>query len=239
MAFIEKSHIVKSAEYQNWLVLFIDSLEEKSFYDDKYLYDDKIDKQDRENTFLLSYFQQFVINQMEEQRVLSYQDDEVNEHFYVKLKGNFYDIYTICGQGAVTFIEKLESEPKYSYVFLDEAIPDEIFQERELIQYIVINKDIELSASKLAIHVGHACTIVAEDYLESDIFNRWYQGGKVQKKILLGAHQKKLEELEKKYYSVRDLGLTEVEPDTLIAVSLGIMTRKEAKKIIKGLQLYK
>ena len=56
---------------------------------------------------------------------------------------------------------------------------------------------------------------------------------------MLTASQKKLEELEKDFYSVRDLGFTEVEENTLIAVSLGIMTRIEAKPFIKRMQLWK
>ena len=53
------------------------------------------------------------------------------------------------------------------------------------------------------------------------------------------AKTKKLEELEENFYSVRDLGFTEVENGTLLAVSLGIMSRKEAKPFIKGMQLWK
>ena len=70
-------------------------------------------------------------------------------------------------------------------------------------------------------------------------FKKWYKDGQLQKKIILTAKQSKLEKLEEQFYAVRDLGFTEVENGTLLAVSLGIMTRNEAKPYIKGLQLWK
>ena len=112
-------------------------------------------------------------------------------------------------------------------------------KKHELIQYIIVNKDLNMSTGKIASQVGHVCTIcastlVTEDYL---IFWEWYMGE--QKKIILQAHQNVLEKLENDYYSIRDKGHTEIEPNSLTAVSLGIMTREQAEPIVKRLQLLK
>ena len=112
---------------------------------------------------------------------------------------------------------------------------------RELIQYIIINKDYigKIDSAKFGVHIGHACTICAIEESPSDKFKKWYKNGKLQKKIVLTTSTKKLEELEKQFYSVRDLGFTEVEKGTLLAVSLGIMTREQAKPYIKRMQVWK
>lgn len=228
---------VSSNEYLDWLVEFIDK--NGNFNDDTYLYNKEIDPNDRENTLLISYLQSVIEEKSINQLALPTEDEDGEYIYYFKLKGNFYYIFTIVGQGALTCIYKLNEEPKNDYVFLDEEIPQDVLKERELIEYIVVNKDLNISASKLGVHIGHACTIAAINEQHTNKFKLWYEEGQVQKKIILGAHTKKMEELEKEFYSVRDLGLTEVEPNTLIAISLGIKNRKEAKKYIKGLQLYK
>lgn len=122
----------------------------------------------------------------------------------------------------------------------------------ELIQYIIINKDLGMSPGKIAAQVGHVCTICACHYLSfnsdnnwgGDItlnrenFNCWYQGE--QKKIVLEAHEKDLKKLiDKGFFFVRDAGYTEIPANSLTAVSLGIMTREEAKPFVKRLQLLK
>ena len=122
----------------------------------------------------------------------------------------------------------------------------------ELIQYVVVNKDLGMSAGKIAAQVGHVCTICAYHYLiedNNDIwckpknidktkFIHWYNGD--QKKIVLEGHQKDLEKLVNQgFIFVRDAGFTEIPEGSLTAVSLGIMTREEAKVITKRFQLLK
>jgi len=120
------------------------------------------------------------------------------------------------------------------YEFLDLS---EIDYKDELIQYIIINKDLNMSPGKVASQVGHVCTICAMSSSHEEKFGDWYWH--VQKKVILQAGQNVLEKLCDKYYSVRDIGCNEVQPNSLTAVSLGIMTRKEAEPIVKRLQLYK
>jgi PTH2 family peptidyl-tRNA hydrolase len=115
----------------------------------------------------------------------------------------------------------------------------------ELIQYIIVNKDLNMSAGKIATQVGHVCTICAyeewfcnaSDTDEFQKFNEWFFGD--QKKIILGASQSVLEKLELQFYGIRDKGYTEIPENSLTAVSLGIMTKEEARPYIKRLQLLK
>jgi peptidyl-tRNA hydrolase len=122
----------------------------------------------------------------------------------------------------------------------------------ELIQYIVVNKDLGMSPGKIGAQIGHICTVCAYKYLKEDSdltwggnfildkdkFLAWYQGE--QKKIVLEGHQKDLEKLvEKGFFFIRDAGYTEIPANSLTVVSLGVMTREEAKQFTKRLQLLK
>lgn len=236
-----KEDKVRSEEYINWL---FDFTNKHNFWsDDDWLYkQDELSKEEYENTTLLSYFEGYIDALSNEQNLL-YEDEDGDKINYFKLKNNFYKIYTYFGQGAITSIHKLKEDEIDGVIFvkLDEEVTKEELFERELVEYVIINKDLigKISTSKFGIHIGHACTIVAIEEGHTEKFRKWYNNGKLQKKIVLTASQKKLEELEKDFYSVRDLGFTEVEENTLIAVSLGIMTRIEAKPFIKRMQLWK
>ena len=116
---------------------------------------------------------------------------------------------------------------------------------QELIQYIIINKDLNMSSGKIAAAAAHAATTCTFIYLQSgstviEKWASWYYDYK-QKKIILQAHQSFLEKYEDNlaYFRVRDIGCNEVEPNSLTAISLGIMTREEAEPIVKRLQIYK
>lgn len=234
----EKEEIVKTDNYLNWLVSFTEQFNQWS--DDTFINEEElITEVDSKFISLLSTFQSYIESLAIHQNIFSISDDYYD--FYIfKLKNNYYKIYTICGQGAFTTIEKLKEIP-ISYVKVDEELTEEDLKNRELIQYIIINKDLldKVSSAKFGVHIGHACTIAAINECNTEKFKRWYKDGQLQKKIILTAPSKKLEELEKEFYSVRDLGFTEVEDNTLLAVSLGIMTREEAKPYIKRLQLWK
>lgn len=118
--------------------------------------------------------------------------------------------------------------------------------------YILVNDDIKIGKGKLAGQVGHAvCTYIYRNYI------RKYDGEfvrltdntlhylddymEVQKKIILKCPQDKLEELEKegKYIVIRDKGLTQLEPNTLTCVCIGIYDRDldEVPEWIKNLKL--
>jgi PTH2 family peptidyl-tRNA hydrolase len=111
--------------------------------------------------------------------------------------------------------------------------------------YILVNKDIEMTIGKTAGQVGHAITnYLLNSFASGDKYEEiilWHNKGKSQTKIILKAKQSILEELEKEGYNVvRDNGLTELAPNTLTAVCLGIGEKEafiEKHKWFKRLQL--
>jgi peptidyl-tRNA hydrolase len=107
----------------------------------------------------------------------------------------------------------------------------------ELVQYYIVNKDLGMSSRKIAAQVAHVATIIASEECENSKFSEWYIIHN-QKKIILGGHKKVLEKLvEQGFYYIKDNGLTEIPPNSLTCVGLGVMTREEAKPFIKRLQL--
>jgi peptidyl-tRNA hydrolase len=111
----------------------------------------------------------------------------------------------------------------------------------ELIQYYVVNKDLNMSAGKIAGQVAHVATIIAEDMLSKSkseiLFKEWLLKNN-QKKIILRGKQKDLEKLvDQGFYYIKDIGLTEIPEGSLTCVGLGVMWKSEAQKYIKRLQL--
>ena len=126
MGFLEKYNIVRSEEYLNWLNNFISTLPTKSFSDEDFLYDDKIEQYDKNNSQLVSYIDNYVATLAKEQRVFPRSDGTNDFVLYFKLRNNFYSIYTIVGQGATTFIKMLDEEPEYDtspYIYSFAYIP--------------------------------------------------------------------------------------------------------------------
>lgn len=128
---------------------------------------------------------------------------------------------------------------------------DELFRKEELAMYILVNEDIKISKGKLAGQTAHASiTWLYRNFI------RQYNGLLVhntrekykfldnymecQKKIILKCPQDKLEELEKdgNYIVIRDKGLTELEPNTLTCVCVGVIDKHKAPDWIKELKLY-
>jgi PTH2 family peptidyl-tRNA hydrolase len=136
---------------------------------------------------------------------------------------------------------------------------------RDLRMYILVNKDIEISKGKLCGQVGHAVNVLVYAIMNSYLYNivesrnNWnsldianrelldeYMNGEI-KKIILYAPQTMLEELESIHYiSIRDKGYTELEPNTLTCVNLGILDfsvvgdkTNEDYKWLRKLQLVK
>lgn len=117
--------------------------------------------------------------------------------------------------------------------------------------YFIVNKDVNFGndkngAGKLSGQVGHAVEIYMEnianlykDSVDTELVDNLNDYFKQRKKIVLKAPQKFLEELEKEnYISVRDLGLTRLEPNTLTVVNIGIYTPETLPKRFKRLRLY-
>ena len=97
--------------------------------------------------------------------------------------------------------------------------------------YILVNKDIKISKGKLAGQVGHAVNVyiynmmngtqqqknIIEEYMEGDI-----------KKIILYDTEHHLLQLEKKgHITIRDKGYTQLDPNTLTCVNLGIVAKED------------
>lgn len=115
----------------------------------------------------------------------------------------------------------------------------------DLAMYILVNIDIKIGKAKLAGQVGHAIAVyfyynwdggeepnsLIEQYMENH-----------QTKIILQCPQLKLEELELQgYITIRDKGWTQLEPNTLTCVNLGIFDRDkedEVPEFVKELKLY-
>ena len=115
--------------------------------------------------------------------------------------------------------------------------------EDSLVQYYVVNSELNMSKGKVSAQVAHVATIIAFENLyncknanKHIKFMEWYKND--QKKIVLRGKQKDLEKfVEQGFYYVRDNGLTEVPENSLTTVGLGVMWKSEAQKYIKRLQL--
>jgi peptidyl-tRNA hydrolase len=123
--------------------------------------------------------------------------------------------------------------------------------EEELVQYYIVNSELDMSMGKIAAQVAHVATIIVVENCEYDHpdnigyekscikankFWKWYDNN--QKKIILRGRQKDLERLvEQGFYFIKDNGLTEIPVGSLTCVGLGVMLKSEAQKYIKRLQL--
>ena len=115
--------------------------------------------------------------------------------------------------------------------------------------YILVNKDIEISKWKLPSQVGHAIlryttsTKGKEDILLKEYLNLDDNDRKI---VTLACPESRMKKLEEEGYPAqRDLGLTELVPDTLTAICYGIVDKSESlddvkfPKWLKRLRLYK
>lgn len=116
----------------------------------------------------------------------------------------------------------------------------------DLKMYIIVDKDLEISKSKLAGQVGHA----SMRYLYSKIISN--NMGKIdkymekEKKIILRGTLNQLLKLEQDndennlgYAVIRDRGITELEPNTLTCICVGISGIDDVPKLVNKLQLYR
>lgn len=113
----------------------------------------------------------------------------------------------------------------------------------ELVMYIVINKDLGMSIGKTAAQACHACTEYLMHTLQNGteeevaILNQWHKNA--QKKIILRANEKTMHKLEsnENHFPIYDLGLTEIAPNSLTAICLGIYDKSSIPSNIKRLQV--
>jgi len=124
-------------------------------------------------------------------------------------------------------------------------IDEEYRRNQEVLQYYIVNTDLNMSVGKIAVSVGHINTLTTIDIpsnwreREDLVYSEWVDNG--MKKIVLKANTKTIEKLLNKFpydfYSVRDNGLTEVPKGSITAIGLKPMKREQAKMFVKGLRL--
>jgi len=111
-------------------------------------------------------------------------------------------------------------------------------EEKEIVQYYVVNKNLPMSTGKIAAQIAHGAVLTTILYQKEPDFKEWLETGQV--KIILEAKEKELEKLEKSgFVSVHDAGRTEIPPNSLTVVALPPMKREEAKPWVKRFQLLK
>lgn len=118
------------------------------------------------------------------------------------------------------------------------------------VMYIAINKDLNMSPGKIGAHSAHATFDYLYDEYISELIEtggtEFYHGKTRSFKhegdtiVLLQASEKEMLKLkEKGYTAVIDSGRTEVEPNSLTAINLGIYDKdEEVPKFIQRLRLY-
>lgn len=129
--------------------------------------------------------------------------------------------------------------------------------EKDLALYILVNKDIEITKGKLPSQIGHAILryITSQKGKEDKNLEEYLNINDDERRIVtLGCPLSRLESLEQDGFPVqRDLGLTELAPNTLTTVCYGVLDRNvyrddrlnsseatcEVPNWLKRLRLYK
>lgn len=111
----------------------------------------------------------------------------------------------------------------------------------EVVSYYVVNKELGMSAPKLASQISHVATKIAIKYQDEEDFKEWYlDGDGNQTKIVLRGSEKELMKLiDLGWEFQRDLGRTEIASDSLTCVGLKPMRKQEVLekfKMVKRLQ---
>jgi PTH2 family peptidyl-tRNA hydrolase len=114
---------------------------------------------------------------------------------------------------------------------------------QNLKMYILVNKDIKIGKGKLAGQVGHAVNVYIYHMMNDDIPQQQiihdYMNGEI-KKIILYDTQEHLEKFEQLGFTrIRDKGYTQLEPNTLTCINLGILDSEtdEMMDYLKTLKL--
>ncbi len=238
MDLTENYKIVKSPKYWDWLVNFTECTYAKC-WDSETAQLQKIGgytQFDMNNVLLFPTFTEFVNDLAREQYVVSLPHNKYTTYrLDIKLRNNFYEI-SLVGHGCINVIKKID-KPEGKPIYIDEKIDPQEIKDREFIQYILVNKDLNVPANVFAVHIAHATTICAMTESKKAAFDVWYNSK--QKIVILDAPQEKLEEMESVGYGIRDTGHNDIPKNSLIALSLGIIPKAKALTLTQGCTLHK
>lgn len=111
----------------------------------------------------------------------------------------------------------------------------------EIVQYYIVNSDLNMSPGKVAAQIAHAATIMTIECYNLDGFEEWFNNYE-QKKIILRGKQKDLErilnELGDFTVKVIDNGHNEVPAGSFTVLGIKPIQKSIIKSYIKRLQLY-
>lgn len=170
-----------------------------------------------------------------------------DEVYYFKLREKFFYMITFDEiffennnlDNGFDFIIREVKEIPIDFIYLDEEIPLDVLQNRELVEYIIVNEKVKtnLDFLKLMNSIAKSINIssVAQIRAKNRKYNIWFNGGEKnafwindknsQKRIFLEASNEKMKELCGMFYSY-----------DIASCSLGVMNKYEAKRYIKDLK---
>jgi len=108
----------------------------------------------------------------------------------------------------------------------------------ELIQYFIVNKDLNMSAGKIAAQVSHAAMLIALRDQHEEKFKQWLKIAI--KKVVLKANENEIIKVYEKLPNAKliiDNGHTEVPPQSKTVLGFPIMSREEAHPYVKRFRL--
>lgn len=232
--------IVRSKKYLDWLVDFTRVQPNNSWDDENIAFSRHVSNYDKKYANLLSLFQRTLVDLAQEQFILSHPTHKYEYFKYqFKLRGNYYETSQLFGSGIICVIKQIVS-PDTSFIYVDEKMPINERKERELIEFVIINSDLNLTAAQYAVHVSRVAIRSILQQQCTDKFTIWNKDGANQKQIILKANEEILLKLENEgFISSRDVGHHDIPQNALVAISLGIMSRSEALNYTKDCELWK
>jgi PTH2 family peptidyl-tRNA hydrolase len=112
-------------------------------------------------------------------------------------------------------------------------------------QVIVVRRDLDMGAGKIAAQVGHACVLGAEHVRRSkpEWYNEWIMAGQ-EKVVVKVSSLEQLDQVKKHAISldlpwseVTDAGHTQISPGTVTCISIGPAPEIMVDKVTKDLKL--
>lgn len=119
----------------------------------------------------------------------------------------------------------------------------ELEQQEELVQYFVVNKDLEMSPGKIAAQIARMSRNIALVYesfpklIEMIWYKEWLNSPNNTIIVLKGSEKELLKLIDAGFLFVRDNGLTEIPADSLTVVGLNPMPKSRAQTFVKRLRL--